>query len=146
MRSGGKRGRKARKKRRHGAQSLLPFNLWVIKIIISQRPSSIKEIDGGHRWTSTPTHTHARRQKLIPSRVWEMVSSFCPSDKCGLSVRWTPTHTKACEHTGVHRENRQDCTRIVCLHTKSHVNTHTLIWSQRIWLMQWNISIRVLAG
>lgn len=60
-----KKKKEGKKKTKHRAQTLLPFNLWVIKIIISQRPSSIKEIDGGHRWTSTPTHTHMQGDKSL---------------------------------------------------------------------------------
>lgn len=55
----GKEEGRGEKTTARAAESLLPFNWWVIKIIISQSPSSITEIDGWRSWMSAlkPTHT-----------------------------------------------------------------------------------------
>lgn len=51
------------------AQSLLPFNLRVIKIITSQSPSSIKEIDGRPSPASTRTHAYRKTKACFLKRV-----------------------------------------------------------------------------
>ncbi len=119
-----------RKENNTASESQLLFNFWVIKIIISQSPSSIKKMDGRrstHRKTKAFSLECVRDGQLfVPFRlVWS------------LSEKNSHTHTSTWKHTWVHAENKHACTH-TCGHTVTCKHTHiNLISEDLIAVMRW---------
>lgn len=106
-----KEGKKRGRRGRTAAESLLPFNLWVIKIITSQSPSSIKEIDGRQSRVSMLTHAHRKTKACFLKKVRDSKLSVPFRQVWSLSEM--SSRTQAHGHTWAHKYD--------CAHTDTHM-------------------------